>query len=163
SKGEKDMRYMKTSLTAAAAVILISGFGASEVDASASMGGQSQTQPDYENSWNQDDFQSDLHRFFHHWDSDWQNNNWNQQDIDRLENKEPNNEENENESTEAYVQDSQNAGVKIDEKQTNGEEQADKRERSEYELEVIKLTNEVREKNGLEPLEIDKELTSVGR
>src|SRR5699024_12012049 len=45
SKGEKDMRYMKTSLTAAAVVILISGFGASEVDASASMGGQSQTQP----------------------------------------------------------------------------------------------------------------------
>lgn len=163
SKGEKDMRYMKTSLTAAAAVILISGFGASEVDASASMGGQSQAQPEYENSWNQDDFQSDLHRFFHHWDNDWQNNNWNQQDIDKPENEDPNYEEIENETPEAPVQDSQNPEANADEQQSNGEEQADKSELSEYEQEVVNLTNEEREKNGLEPLEIDKELSSVAR
>src|SRR5699024_11127484 len=131
SKGEKDMRYMKTSLTAAAAVILISGFGASEVDASASMGGQSQAQPEYENSWNQDDFQSDLHRFFHHWDNDWQNNNWNQQDIDRPENEDPNDDENENETPEATVQDSQNEETNAEEQQSNGEERADKSDLSE--------------------------------
>ena len=163
SKGEKDMRYMKTSLTAAAAVILISGFGASEVEASASMGGQSQAQPEYENVWNQDDFQSDLHRFFHHWDSDWQNNNWSQQDVEKPENEDPNHEEMENETPEAPVQDSQNPEANADEQQSNGEEQADKSELSEYEQEVVKLTNEEREKNGLEPLEIDKELSSVAR
>src|SRR5699024_3167145 len=117
--------------TAAAAVILISGFGASEVEASASKGGQSQAQPEYENVWNQDDFQSDLHRFFHHWDSDWQNNNWSQQDVDKPENEDPNHEEMENETPEAPDQDSQNPEANPDEKKSNGEEKADKSELSE--------------------------------
>src|SRR5699024_406447 len=152
SKGEKDMRYMKTSLTAAAADILISGFGASEVEASARMGGQSQAEPEYENSWKQDDSQSDLHRFFHHWDNDRRNNNWNQQHIDRRENEDPNDDEIEKETPEATVQDSQNKESTADEQQSNGEERADKSELSEYEQEVVNLTNEEREKNGLEPL-----------
>src|SRR5699024_6866705 len=122
-----------------------------EVDASASMGGQSQTQPDYENSWNQDDFQSDLHRCFHHWDSDWQNNNWNQQDVEKPENEDPNYEEIENETPQAPVQDSQNPEGNADEQKSNDEEQADICEFNEYEHAVLHLTNQQRAKNRLEP------------
>src|SRR5699024_6465494 len=91
------------------------------------------------------------------------NNNWNQQDIDRPENEDPNDDVIENETPEATVQDSQNQESNADEQQSNGEERADKSELSEYEQEVVNLMNEEREKNGLEPLEIDKELSSVAR
>src|SRR5699024_7205627 len=64
---------------------------------------------------------------------------------------------------EAPVQDSQNREANAEEHQTNGEETAGKSELSEYEQEVVNLTNEERENNGLEPLEIDKELSSVAR
>src|SRR5699024_329264 len=69
----------------------------------------------------------------------------------------------ENETPEAPVQDSQNPEANTDEQQSKGEEHADKSELSEDEQEVVNLTNEVREKNGLEPLEIDKKLSSVAR
>src|SRR5699024_11742496 len=74
-----------------------------------------------------------------------------------------NDDEIENETPEATVQDRQNQESNADEQQSNGEERADKSELSEYEQEVVNLTNEEREKNGLEPLEIDKELSSVAR
>src|SRR5699024_805500 len=53
--------------------------------------------------------------------------------------------------------------VKIKNQMQMKNSQMVKSELSEYEQEVVNLTNEEREKNGLEPLEIDKELSSVAR
>src|SRR5699024_10438360 len=100
---------------------------------------------------------------FNYWDIVWQHNNWNQQDVEKPENEDPHYEEIENETPETPAQNSQNPESNADEQQTNAEEQAGTSKLSEYEQEIVNLTNEEREKNGLEPLEIDKELNSVAR
>lgn len=155
SKGEKDMRYIYTGLAASAAVVLLSGVAPTEADASAKMGGEVQTesQPQHENSWQQDDFHTDLHSYFHNWYQDREDNNWDQQETEQPD----------DDQSEAPNDEEKNEVPEIDEDQTGDDEQADNSDLGEFEQEVVDLTNQEREKNGLQPLKVDNELSGVAR
>lgn len=147
--------FKKVTITTALSAALLFGGGLTSAGASASLDSpQAQENVSQEEGSQQTSLQDFLDQFF------GQNNS----DKDEAENQESNN-------SDADEQQSNTPGKK--EEDQNNQSEDDKADEessdssaeglSEFEEEVVDLTNEEREENGLEPLEADEELSDVAR